>query len=194
MGYRIDEEVFYSKMREAGFTSRLDFARRAGIHRNTLSQYLNGREVFQDAFLRMAAELGCDPMGIVRREIDADARVGDVSEIRPIVDHLVASDNGIAVVLLGSRASGRRRKFSDWDIGITRTDPPIDDLLYLRLRGEVGDLAEDLPRGVDLVNLDAAPTWFIEGIDYDPVFLEGDRESFAHLMGVIHGIRKGRAA
>lgn len=194
MGYRMDEEVFYSKMREAGFKSRLGFARRAGIHRNTLGQYLSGREVFQDAFLRVAAQLGCDPMDIVRKGIDVDGSVGDISEIRLIVDHLVASDIGIAVVLLGSRASGKGREFSDWDIGITCISKPIDGDSYLTLRGEVADLADDLPRGVDLINLDAAPAWFLRDMTKDPLLLGGNRESFAHFMGVLHGIKKEDAA
>ena len=47
---------------------------------------------------------------------------------------------------------------------------------------------------VDLVNLDQAPHWFLAGIDYEPIFLGGDREAFIHFKGVLHGIQKGEAA
>lgn len=194
MGYQMDKEVFYSKLRAAGFKSLLEFARHTGIHRNTLNEYLAGREVFQNAFARVAAELGCDPLDIACKAMDAEAAIKDLAEIRSIVDHLIAVDPKIAVVLLGSRAKGKSRAFSDWDIGITRSPDPIDGDLYLKLRGEVEDLADDLPRGVDLINLDAAPVWFLKGLDCDPIFIDGDREGFAHLMGVIHGVRKGKAA
>jgi len=194
MSYRMDKEVFYSKLQAAGFRSLLEFARRTGIHRNTLSEYLAGREVFQNAFARIAAELGCDPLDVACRVMDAEVAIKDLAEIKSIIDHLVAADPKIAVVLLGSRAKGKSRKFSDWDLGITRIPDLIDGDLYLKLRGEIEYLADDLQRGVDLINIDAAPLWFFEGIDYDPIFLDGNREGFAHLMGVIHGIRKGKAA
>ena len=194
MGYRLNKEVFYSRMKSLGFGSLLDFAKQTGIHRNTLKQYLNNKEVFQNAFARMADALQCDPLDLLEKAMDAEALVEDLSEIRPVVNRICEIDQRIAVVLLGSRARGKCHPYADWDIGVTRADPPIDGNLYLELRGEAEDMADDLPRSVDIINLDAAPTWFIDSIDYDPVFLNGSRESYAHFMGVIHGIRKGSAA
>lgn len=194
MGYRMDKEEFFSSLHASGYKSLMDFAHRTGIHRNTLGLYLSGREILQGAFMKIADALHCDPMELVQKVTDAETRVQNLSEIRPLIDHILSTDSRIAVMLIGSRAKGTAKKYADWDVGITRGSVPIEGSLYLRLCGEIDDLADDLVRHVDLVNLDAAPAWFLSGFDYEPIFIDGDRESFAHFMGVIHGIRKGQAA
>jgi predicted nucleotidyltransferase len=190
----MNNDAFHARLRALGFRNALEFARRTGIHRNTISLYLQGREILQGAFVKIAGALKCDPLDLVQKKIDAEGEIEHLSEIRQIIDALVKADAGIAVLLLGSRAKGTARPYADWDIGITRNGKPIDGRLFLTLRGKTEELAEDLPRSVDLVNLDAAPAWFLEGIDYEPLFLDGNREGAAHFLGVIHGIRKRTAA
>ena len=170
-----------------------DFARQAGLHRNTVNLYLKGKDVFADAFARMAARLGCDPLELAIPVSDSDIPVKGIDEIRPIVAALVKHDKRIAVILIGSRARKRHHPHADWDIGVTGCDRPLDHAEHLEIKGIVDDLAEDLPHSVDVINLDAAPRWFLEGIDYDPVFLDGDRGGFLHFKGVLDGIKRTAA-
>jgi len=42
----------------------------------------------------------------------------------------------------------------------------------------VEDAAEELAHAVDLINMDAAPGWFLKGLNDKLVFLDGNRNSF----------------
>jgi predicted nucleotidyltransferase len=171
----------------------MDFAQRSGLHRNTVNLYLKGKEVFADAFVRIAAALGCDPLDLAMPVSDADVPVKDMDEIRPIVAALARQDKQIAALLIGSRAKGKHHQHADWDIGITRCTEPISSDACSTMKQAIDDIADDLPHGVHLVNLDESPRWFLEGIDYAPIFLDGDRESFIHFMGVLNGIKRSAA-
>ena len=194
MRYIIDKKKFEMRLREMGYKSMLDFARRFGIHRNTLLLYLKGKDVFSSSFARITEALKIDPAEIMMPISDKKIKIDAIDEIRPIIALIIKHDPNIAVFLLGSRAKGKKREHADWDIGITRGRKPIDGNEYLKLRMMVNDAAEDLLHNVDIVNLDRAPAWFLEGIDYEPVFLDGDRESFSYFKGVIDGIKKLKAA
>lgn len=61
---------------------------------------------------------------------------------------------------------------------------------FLKLRGRVQELAENLPRKVELINLDAAPDWFLDSINYSPIFLGGNHDIYSYMRGVIDGVRR----
>lgn len=193
MRYVLNNKLFLQRLRSGGFKGVQDFARRAGLHRNTINLYLKGRDVFADAFTRIAAALRCDPASLVIPASDSDIPVEGIDEIRPIIAALVKQGTGVAVVLIGSRARERHHPHADWDIGVTRCDRPIDGTEHLEMKRIADDLADDLPHSVDIVNLDAAPSWFLDGIDCDPIFLDGDRGSFLHFKGVLDGIKRTAA-
>ncbi|MFH0799504.1 MAG: hypothetical protein V2A66_04905 [Pseudomonadota bacterium] len=192
--YILDDKRFLAKLRALGFKGVFDFAASKGIHRNTVSLYLKGACAFSSAFDRIARAVGADPLEIIHPAMEASAEIEDLDEIASVVSFLTRRDHKVACMLLGSRAMKKGRVHADWDIGITRGGKPIGGDEYLDLRVGVSDIAENLPHGVDLINLDAAPAWFLEGIKYDPIFLDGDRESFIHFQGVLNGIKKNIAA
>jgi predicted nucleotidyltransferase len=195
MRYVLDRKAVSARMKALGYRSAADFSARTGIHRNTVLGYVRGKSVFTAAFMKLARALGRDPLDLIIPAPAAPASSPDVDEIRPIVSALLRKAPGVAVVLLGSRAKGSPNTYSDWDIGVIRPSAPLSGDEFPALRRAAADLAEDLVRGVDLVNLDAAPAWFWEGIEYEPVFLDGDREAYAFLKGLLHGIKKnGQAA
>jgi predicted nucleotidyltransferase len=195
MNYILDRRAASGRMKALGYRNAADFSARTGIHRNTVLGYFRGKSVFAAAFMKLARALGRDPLDLIIPAPAAPASSPDVDEIRPIVAALLRRAPGVAVVLLGSRARGRPNTYSDWDIGVLRPSAPLSGDEFLALRRAAADLAEDLVRAVDLVNLDAAPAWFWEGVDYEPVFLDGDREAYAFLKGLLHGIKKnGQAA
>lgn len=194
MRYIVDKKKFEMRLREMGYRSALDFARRSGIHRNTLLLYLKGKDVFSSSFSKICNALKIDPSETMVPVSDKRIKLDAIDEIRAIIALIIKHDPNIAVLLLGSRAKGKKREHADWDIGITRGRKPIDGNEYLKLRMIVNDAAEDIPHKVDVINLDRAPAWFFEGIDYEPIFLDGDRESFSYFKGVIDGIKKIKAA
>ena len=85
-------------------------------------------------------------------------------------------------------------KKADWDVGITLAEKPIDGQEFLKLKSMVAEIADDLVRGVDLINLDAAPGWFVRAIDCEPVFLGGNEQGFIYFKGVLDGAKRDRAA
>jgi predicted nucleotidyltransferase len=194
MRYVLDRRAVTERMKALGFPNASRFAARIGVHRNTILGYFRGKPIFASAFLKIARALGRDPLELIVPAGDMPALAEHFDEICPIIAALLRRNPGIAVVLLGSRAKGRAKAFSDWDLGVTRPAAPIKGDEFLALRRVAADLAEDLVRNVDVVNLDAAPDWFWEGLDYEPVFLDGDRESFSFLKGMLHGIKKNHKA
>jgi len=194
MKYVIDRPAVTARIKALGFASASRFASRIGIHRNTILGYFRGKSVFTAAFLKMARALERDPLELILPAGDASKPALHLDDIRPVIAALIRRSPGIAVVLLGSRAKGRAKAFSDWDLGVTRPPSPIGAEEFLSLRRLAGDLAENLVRHVDVINLDAAPDWFWEGLDYDPLFLDGDREGYSFLKGMLHGIKKNRQA
>lgn len=111
-----------------------------------------------------------------------------LAEVMPLVKSLKKNLLAGAVVLLGSRAKRRRpATYADWDLGITGGKRAINSRTYLKLKALVDDLAENLPRQVDLVNLDAAPKWFFDGMDYEPIFLGGQKRIWNLKYKEIHG-------
>jgi len=182
--YRLNRARFEELLRAGGYKSHLDFCRRNFIHKNTLNYYLSGQDVFSKKIYEIAAALDVNPTDLIE-PIERDRPV--VDEIDGIIKEL-SQRSGVAVILLGSRARGKPEKYSDWDLGITGGEKPFGGREFLSLRGRVAELAENLPRKVDLVNLDAAPLWFLQSIDYEPIFLGGDEGTFLHFKGVLYGI------
>jgi predicted nucleotidyltransferase len=194
MKYVINRSSVNERMKALGFANASQFAHQIGVHRNTILGYFRGKPVFSSAFLKIARALGRDPLELIVPADDASAFAEHLDEIRPVIAALVRRSPGIAVVLLGSRAKGRAKAFSDWDLGVTRPASPIGTEEFLSLRRVEADLAEDLVRNVDVINLDAAPDWFWADLNYEPVFLDGDREGYSFLKGMLHGIKKNSQA
>ena len=73
----------------------------------------------------------------------------DISEIEPILNALTHGDPALAIGLIGSRAKGRPKEFSDWDFGVYFNQESHDrDLRHLKW-----DLQEQIfPYTFDVVN------------------------------------------
>ncbi|MFH1130771.1 MAG: helix-turn-helix domain-containing protein [Pseudomonadota bacterium] len=190
MQYVLNQKAFQYHLREKGYRNVLDFAQQVGIHRNTISQYLKGKGVFSSSFERIARTLGIDPLKLAMPVSDTTAKIQELDVIRPAIALLTKHDKKITVVLLGSRAKRKNSRFADWDIGILRVAPPISGIEFLELKSVLNDLVDDLPHNVDLINLDKAPGWFFQKMEYEPIFLDGDEHNFIYLKGLIHGTKK----
>jgi len=192
--YILNKKLFKRYLLKEGYKNILDFSRKTSIHRNTIKNYLSGKSIFSSAFEEVARHLNTSPLELIEPISDSDQRVEHLDELKPIIGKIIEHDKSIAVILLGSRAKKHHKKYSDWDLGITRIPNGISDREYLKIKSFVDDLADDLPRKVDVINIDVAPSWFFEGIDYEPVFLDGNKESYIYFKGVLDGIRKKQKA
>ncbi|MBI4125051.1 MAG: nucleotidyltransferase domain-containing protein [Deltaproteobacteria bacterium] len=190
MEYKLDVKKFKRSLIQSGYETRFAFAAKNGIHRNTLNDFLRGRSVFLRSFKKMAEGLQIDPLDLLIPESDLKVDLPHIDEIKPIVARLAKKNKKMAVVLLGSQAKKKAKKYSDWDLGIFSFPRPIDGIQYLRLKRQVEEWSEDLVRKVDLVNLNQAPLWFLEDLENFVIFLDGHAESFAYLKGILDGIQR----
>ena len=182
----IDTETLENLLRGRGYGSLSEFASHAGIHRNTVRKYIVGNApIFSRGLAAISSQLGVQPWQLLKQLHDKPYEEL-VAKIKAIANH----DKQLAFVLFGSRAKKTAKKYSDWDIGVSGGSTPVESNHYLALRQEVDDAFDDFPFGVQLVNLDQAPTWFLQELNTTVQFLCGNIETFNYFIGVIHGIAK----
>jgi len=191
MDYRLDSAGFKRLLEKNGFSSISEFADAASVHRNTLTAYLCGeKRVFPRTLCDIAASLGVDPLSLICPARKAQMSAPPLEFLKKALPGAAGQDENLVFLLLGSRAKGRGRKFSDWDIGISGGDEAVDTAYYLKLKSHIQDITEDFPFSVDVINLDCAPIWFLSDIDYKPVFLCGSEKSYYHFLGILNGLKK----
>lgn len=190
MRYHLDAEKLKCLILNHGYAHLTEFAKAHGFNRATIHHFLKGQGPFSEAYYAICDALQVDPVSLLSPVLES--KLEQLSEILPIAKALAVHDKEIAVGLLGSRAKGKGRQYSDWDIGITRGRRPLSGVEFFRVKRSVDNLVDVLPRSIDFVNLDAAPEWFLRGIDYEPVYLAGDSSAWAYFLGVLHGTKKGK--
>ncbi|MFH1830882.1 MAG: nucleotidyltransferase domain-containing protein [Pseudomonadota bacterium] len=188
MRYHLDNQKLKRLVLSHGYAHLTEFARAHGFNRATLNHFIKGKGPFSEAFYAICEALNADPLSLLTPV--PESKFEELSEIMPIAGKLALFDNEIAVGLLGSRAKGKGRKYSDWDVGITRGRRPLGGVEFFRVKRIVEDIVDALPRHVDFINLDAAPEWFLHDIDYEPMYLVGDQSTWAYFLGVLHGTKR----
>jgi predicted nucleotidyltransferase len=151
---------------------------------------MQGKGPISEPFYQLCEVLKIDPLDLLVR-MPHQTCLPHQEELGPLIRELTEFNRKMAIGLFGSRARGDAKKYSDWDLGVTGGTTPITSHDYLQLKDRLDDLAEDLPRFVDLINLDRAPPWFLREIDYEPLFLGGDQARWQYFLGVLHGTQKG---
>lgn len=194
MRYTLDNKKFKQRVLSCGYRTVSEFALKNTIHRNTMQNLLRGRSVFLRSFEKIAKMLDSDPLELLLPTSPLPASVPHIDELSPLVAKLVQRHPKMAVVLLGSRAKRQATTYSDWDLGLFSLSKPISGMQYLRLKRAVEEWSEDLVRKVDCVNLHQAPIWFLENMQGGMIFLDGDRESFVYLQGLLDGIQREKQA
>jgi len=188
MAYILNKELFETLVKSRGFSSVSDFAATAGVHRNTLRAYLSGSSsVFASSFNKICEALEVDPLELIASGETSTAA------IRRLLRDVSIGHPQCAFMLMGSRASGSHKTYSDWDIGITKGREKLSSAEYLKIKSHIQDLADDLPQSVDVVNLDQAPMWFLDEMDTAPQLLAGNRNACNYFLGKLDGIKKAAA-
>jgi len=190
MKYILNKKRFKEQLVAKGYKNLLDFSRKTGVHRNTLQNLLSGKGILSSSFQSITDHLETDPLELMQPISTTKVSLPFIDEIRPLLVQLLKQDKKVAVVLLGSRAKKRAQNYSDWDLGVIRYPKPLEGIEFLRLKRWVGDLSEDLPRTVDLVNLNQAPDWFLKDIANSVLYLDGNKEAWIYLKGVLDGAKK----
>src|SRR5262245_24703519 len=132
MKYVLNEKKLKRRLAELGYANLSQFASKAGIHRNTLANLLSGRSVFSAAFQSLSETLHMDPFELAVPQSNFSAKIKHVDEIRPLVARLKREAPHAAIVLIGSRATGKAKPYSDWDLGVFGYPVPLSGLDYLR--------------------------------------------------------------
>ncbi len=187
--YKLKEEGLKLALKKKGFHAISELAKVTGFNRATLNSYLKGRGPLSEPYYELCSLLDKDPLQLLT-PYRVDLKIEFTDEIIPIVQDIANKYPDVAVMLLGSRAKGKEKKYSDWDLGVTKGSKGLTTKEYFAVKSFVEDIVDDLPRSVDVVNLDNAPLWFLEGIDYDPIYLGGKQGAFEFFLGVLNGIKK----
>lgn len=194
MKYLLDAEGLKKQLLAAGYPSIVEFAKATGLHRNTVQKLLQGGSVFSQALQKIADRLQLDPVSLLQPVLGEASAIPHVEELAPLVQQLLHREPQVAVILFGSRASGRARTYSDWDLGLTRFPKPLGGIEFLRLKRWMDEVGERLVRTVDVVNLDQAPDWFLGNTAAQLRYLAGHREAWCYFQGVVHGVTKRETA
>lgn len=191
MDYIIDSEKLTNLIENRGFLTVSEFARKHHFHRNTLAAYLSGeKSVFCDVLSRLSQVLEIDPINlIVPREFSGSA-ASEFKELLVIVKRLAEKYESVCFMLIGSQVGEAKHAYSDWDIAVSGGERVVLSEQYLDIKSELEDFCDNFAREVDLVNLDAAPIWFLCDLKQAPMYLAGSFQSFAYICGYINGVRK----
>ena len=188
--HQIDQRKLQQLVLARGYPNLALFVNAVGIHRNSLAEYFGGRGVFTAVVTKLAEALDCSPLDFVQRRVPR-VRIDKVSEaLQAVLESAAARDSNLCFLLIGSRAKGTARELSDWDVGVTAGPRSLGTEEYLALKAHIQEAVDNLPVGVDIVNLDAAPEWFFRSMDYEPRYLAGSEGSYLYILGKVHGVRK----
>ncbi|MBL7663233.1 helix-turn-helix domain-containing protein [bacterium] len=181
ISYIINSHLLRQKIKTLGFKSIHDFATTIGVHRNTVSDYLNSKaKPLPDGLEKILNYLGLHPKDALL-EHRLESFQYPEQPILPLIDELVTACPEAAFVLYGSRARGTEKKYSDFDIGLY-TIKPIPFSLYSSLLDKVDCWNEANILSVQLTNLNNADQYFLTSISKDIKFIGGKPKAWEVLL------------
>lgn len=189
--YQITEDGLAQAIKSAGFSSISAFAKAHQLNRSTIHKYLNGSGPISQSFYELCDAAQIDPLDLlVPRTLAQD--IPHVGEIYPTVRTLSTEHPALAFILIGSRARGNAQHDDDWDLGISAGASAHDELRFIHLRSQIETMTARLPRSIDIINLDTAPAWLLQKIDYTPYYLYGNTHAWHYFLGTLHAHRGSR--
>ena len=185
----LNREGFLAALSERGYSSVSELAGALGVHRNSLSNYINGSQVFPEVLEKALLALRVDPATIIKLtgpSVDDSSRV-----IAELTDRIATKNLGCCVVLFGSRARGRHKPFSDFDLAVYAPAgiPFVDFSLMLSC---VDEFNESTMHTAQLTNISAADDGFLNQIGPDLRFLAGSHVAWNSLVDRVRGALHAR--
>lgn len=177
--YVINAQALRSAMALKGFSSVDELASALGLHRNTVGNYLQGITSLPSALNKILSALELPPEAAFKGG-QPRLKVPGL-KIAPLVDSLLTKIPDSGIVLYGSRARGKHKRYSDYDLGIFRanaiTFSDFSPLLTL-----VDDYNQSSLDQVQLTNLSLADADFLTNIREDFLFLGGSLQAWIALL------------
>lgn len=169
--YALNIEALKTAVRKRGFRGIKPFLEHIGLHRNTLDRFARGASVLPRSVEQVVSSLNIPIEQALVRTTQNPA-----DPIMPLVEEIHRNHPNTSLFLFGSRARGRNRKYSDFDLGVySRTGIPLKE--FLRILEEKERFEEASPWTIDCVNLTNASGEFLVAIARDMTLLAGyDRD------------------
>jgi predicted nucleotidyltransferase len=174
--YILNMQAIKVAARKMGFGGVKPLLEHLGFHRNALDRFSRGAGVLPESIERVLAALN---LPIQEGLIQQQETLGVAEEIMPLVEEMHKKHPNISFFLFGSRAKGRARKYSDFDLGVyAKEGVPLAEFLQIL---EEKEAFEDVaPQRIDCVNLNNATSDFLRDIAPDLRLLAGyDRDTVA---------------
>lgn len=180
--YTLNKEAFFQALHKRGFKSASQLSTSIGAHRNSLSHYLKGGSVIPEILERALALLNMDPTSILKLNLSDTSDSTQV--IAELSDQIAQMSPQSCVVLFGSRARGRPKPFSDFDLGVyAKGGLPFRTLsLMLSL---VDQWNNSTMKTAQLTNLSEADRDFLREISTDLIFTSGSSVAWNDLQARI---------
>jgi predicted nucleotidyltransferase len=191
---KVNPTTFKQALQNSGFKSLTELALIAGVHRNTLYPLVRGEvSPFTDSYLAICTALKISPVSLL--DMDAEEEISEIYKaLGQIVYERLHERARYAFFLFGSRATGKARKFSDYDIGVTGGEKQLTWQEFLDIKERLAILCDDLPVKVSLLNFDSAPNSFLDDFESTLKFLIGDQGAFLYFRGFLDGRKKAKKA
>lgn len=166
--YFMDIESIEKVALDRGFRSLSAVAQKIGLHRNTFRNFSDQQSILPQSLTKLFDYLKVDGRNFIRASRSEDP-VGAISKY---VDALLDMHKDCCIVLFGSRARNRSKKFSDFDLGVY-SEKLLSHAQYRALVEHLETVSEDFPYQIQLVNLSKADKDFLTKISPDLQLLGG---------------------
>lgn len=149
-------------------------AKDCGISRQSLYAMFRGESIYNTPFTKLIRYLQVEPGDITEQESSAERLLKSAPlKIKKVVCDLqdFCRKHGASLLLFGSQVAGSAKPSSDWDFAVyflKRTHVPA----LLKLKHRLAEQA--FPYRLDIVNLNQAPSWFLESIRDEAQLLHGE--------------------
>lgn len=185
----LNKEGFLAALSEGGYSSVSELAGVLGVHRNSLSNYINGGQIFPEVLERALLALRVDPAKVIKLgapAVDESTRV-----VAELTDRIATKDPQCCVVLFGSRARGRHKRFSDFDLGVY-ANGGIPFAVFSSMLSCVDEFNESTMHTAQLTNISEAKSDFLTEIGPDLRFLAGSHVAWNKLVDNVRGALHAR--
>lgn len=178
--YTLDMDAIKAAVRKRGFGGIKPFLEHIGLHRNTLDRFARGASVLPRSVEQILSSLS---IPIEKALVSSSQNAGD--PIMPLVERIHRNHPNTSLFLFGSRARGRSRKYSDFDLGVySHTGIPLKE--FLDILEEKEQFEEESPWTIDCVNLTNVTDDFLGSISHDITLLAGYERDRLELLQRVH--------
>jgi hypothetical protein len=194
MKIKIDKVKLEQCMASSGVNSFSALAIASGLHRNTIYPYVRGElSPFTEAYLSICKALDTAPMSLLSEETSDDLKE-IIETLKKVTNRSTRNNCKIGAFLYGSRVTGKARKYSDYDIGLTGGEVPLFWQDFLDIKEQCDSSFDNLPVKISILNFDEAPSSFFDDFDSPVKYLCGDYASFSFFKGSLYGRAKKKKA